>query len=85
MKSMWRKQNSIENKCYLMKNYCSELMNPNHLIKAHGEKVFNTIRIAVNTLDDLSSLYQFLNQMGYDHYQYGTRDKHFEAFFFKFN
>ncbi|CAF0938500.1 unnamed protein product, partial [Brachionus calyciflorus] len=77
MKTMWRKQNTVKNDVCIMHNY-NEFINPNYSIKAHGEKVFNTIKIAVNTIDDLTSLYQFLNQMGYDHYKYGTRDHHFQ-------
>ena len=83
MKCMWRKQNEIKNNSSLIQNYRNEFINPNYLIKAHGEKVFNTIRIAVNTMDDLSSLYQFLKNMGYEHFQYGTRDKHFDVKKFK--
>ena len=52
-------------------------MQGNQMLKLHGEKLFNAIDMAVNTLDDLETLVPILIQLGYSHYTTGVRDKHF--------
>jgi hypothetical protein len=80
MKSMFRKRNTVGSDI----NENGEIINPNQVVKKHGEKVFNVIQTAMNSLDDLSKIYSDLNKIGYDHYQYGTRVEHFQVcrFFF---
>lgn len=79
LKCMWRRHNLQENNNHL--NCPVDLINPNHSIKAHGEKVFNTIKLAINSIDDLSAISNTLNQMGFDHYNFGTRVEHFQVEF----
>jgi hemoglobin-like flavoprotein len=52
-------------------------MNNNQAIKAHGEKLFNAIDMAVNSLDDLNTLVPILIQLGYSHYNWGVKEQHF--------
>jgi len=52
-------------------------MNANQMLKKHGEKLFNALDMAVNSLDDLETLVPILIQLGYSHYTWGVRDKHF--------
>lgn len=52
-------------------------MNSNQALKAHGEKLFNAIDMAVNTLDDLETLVPILIQLGYSHWNFGVKDEHF--------
>ena len=54
-----------------------EQMNANQMLKKHGEKLFNALDMAVNSLDDLETLVPILIQLGYSHYTWGVRDKHF--------
>ena len=68
MRPIWRK-NSLENSN-------EDSLNPNHFFKLHGEKVFNTIKLVVNSIDDLNCVAQDLNKLGYDHYKYGTKGEH---------
>ena len=63
---MWRKINNSN-------DINAEGTNQNQMIKSHGEKVFNTLKQAISTIENIDNLAQQLNQMGYDHYKYGTR------------
>ncbi len=55
-------------------------MNGNQMLKAHGEKLFNAIDLAVNSLDDLNTLVPILIQLGHSHYAWGVREHHFPVF-----
>ena len=68
LKPLWKFARNLET---------SEQMNGNQAIKAHGEKLFNAIDLAVNSLEDLSTLVPFLIQLGYSHYGWGVREQHF--------
>ena len=72
LKSIWRKQSSPSSPD-------DQLVNPNQAIKQHGEKVFDTIKMAVSSLDNLDSLAAHLDKIGYDHYKYGTRFQHYDV------
>jgi len=52
-------------------------MNGNQMLKKHGEKLFNALDMAVNSLDDLETLVPILIQLGYSHYTWGVRDNMF--------
>ena len=54
-------------------------MNANQMLKKHGEKLFNALDMAVNSLDDLETLVPILIQLGYGHYTWGVRDNHFKV------
>ena len=54
-------------------------MNANQMLKKHGEKLFNALDMAVNSLDDLETLVPILIQLGYSHYTWGVRDNHFQV------
>jgi hemoglobin-like flavoprotein len=56
-------------------------MNASQLLKAHGEKLFNAIDLAINSLDDLTTLVPILIQLGYSHYNFGVRENHFAVIF----
>jgi len=56
-------------------------MNASQLLKAHGEKLFNAIDLAVNSLDDLNTLVPILIQLGYSHYNFGVRENHFSVIY----
>ena len=71
LRPIWRK-NSIE-------NGSDEAQNPNLFFKLHGEKVFNTINLVINSIEDLNSVAQQLNKLGYDHYKYGTKVDHYQV------
>ena len=71
MKSMWRKKSSPSSD--------GECLNPNQMIKLHGEKVLNIINTVINALDDLNKCHAELNKLGYDHYKNGTRVEHFNV------
>jgi hypothetical protein len=49
------------------------------LMKSHGERVFETIMLAVNSINDLDQVAKKLNQLGYDHFKYGTKIDHLEV------
>ena len=68
MKSLYRFGKGLET--------ASQMKN-NKMLKLHGEKLFNSIDLAVNTLDDLETLVPVLVQMGYSHYTWGVRENHF--------
>ncbi len=59
-----------------------EPINPNQAFKEHGEKVFETIKKVVNSIDNLKSLESFFNEMGYHHYKNGSRPEHFQVYNF---
>lgn len=54
-------------------------VNPNQAIKQHGEKVFDTIKMTIGALDNLDTLAQHLDEIGYNHYKYGTRLEHYNV------
>lgn len=56
-----------------------EQMNSSQLLKAHGEKLFNAIDMAVNSLDDLNTLVPVLIQLGYSHSSLGVKEEHFQV------
>lgn len=56
-------------------------MNSSQLLKAHGEKLFNAIDMAVNSLDDLNTLVPVLIQLGYSHCSWGVKEEHFQVIF----
>ena len=68
LKPLWRFSNGLET---------VDQMQGNQMLKMHGEKLFNAIDMAVNTLDDLETLVPILIQLGYSHFTLGVRDKHF--------
>lgn len=68
MKHLWRFARSLET---------AEQMQGSQLLRAHGEKLFNAIDLAVNSLNDLGSLVPVLVQLGVIHYKYGIREEHF--------
>ncbi len=72
LKPLWRFARNLET---------SEQMNNNQAIKAHGEKLFNAIDMAVNSLDDLNTLVPILIQLGYSHYSWGVKEQHFMVSF----
>ena len=53
--------------------------NPLQIMKDHGVKVFETIELAVNSLDDFKSIASIFNEMAYKHYEYGARIEHVEV------
>jgi hemoglobin-like flavoprotein len=71
MKSMWRKRAGTSSD--------NESFNPNQALKQHGEKVFNTIKAAISSIDNLKRVAENLNQIGYEHYKYGTREEHLKV------
>ena len=68
LKPLWRFANNLDT---------PEQMNSSQALKAHGEKLFNAIDMAVNTLDDLNTLGPILVQLGAIHYKYGVKEEHF--------
>jgi hemoglobin-like flavoprotein len=54
-------------------------MNSSAMLKAHGEKLFNAIDMAVNSLDDLNTLVPILIQLGYSHCRWGVKEEHFQV------
>ena len=68
LKPLWRFARNLDT---------SEQMNNNQAIKAHGEKLFNAIDMAVNSLDDLNTLVPILIQLGYSHFSWGVKEQHF--------
>ena len=75
MKPLWRFARDLDTE---------EQMNANQLLKQHGEKLFNAIDLAINSLDDLGTLVPILIQLGYSHYNFGVRDEHFVVSIRKF-
>ena len=57
-------------------------MNSSQLLKAHGEKLFNAIDMAVNSLDDLNTLVPVLIQLGYSHCSWGVKEEHFQVLYY---
>ncbi|CAF0861970.1 unnamed protein product [Brachionus calyciflorus] len=53
-------------------------MNSNQMLKAHGEKLFSAIDMAVNSLDDMNNLVPILVQLGSGHCKWGVKEEHFE-------
>ena len=51
------------------------------LMKSHGERVFETISLAVNSINDLDQIAKKLNQLGHEHFKYGTKMEHLEVIF----
>ena len=68
-KSLWRKRTTDD----------GEPINHNQVVRAHGEKVFETIKLAITSIDDLKGLSQTLSQMGYEHYKLGVRSEHYQV------
>jgi hemoglobin-like flavoprotein len=68
LKPLWRFARGLET---------VDQMQANVMLKMHGEKLFNAIDLAINSLDDLSTLVPILIQLGYSHYTFGVRDEHF--------
>jgi hypothetical protein len=68
MKPIWRFAYGLDN---------ADQMQSNAILKAHGEKQFATIDVAIGALDDLATLVPILVQLGYSHYKFGARDEHF--------
>ena len=68
LKPLWRFSKGLET---------ADQMSANLLLKMHGEKLFNAIDLAINSLNDLSTLVPILIQLGYSHYTFGVRDEHF--------
>jgi hemoglobin-like flavoprotein len=68
LKPLWRFARGLET---------AEQMHSNQLLKMHGEKLFNAIDLAINSLDDLGTLVPILIQLGYSHYNWGVREEHF--------
>ncbi len=52
-------------------------MNSSQLLKAHGEKLFKTIDVAIANLEDPNTLIPILNQLGHSHYRKKVREQHF--------
>lgn len=75
LKPLWRFSKGLDT---------AEQMNGNQMLKAHGEKLFNAIDMAVNSLDDLTTLVPILIQLGYSHYKWGVRDEHFPVSSFSY-
>ena len=80
MKLTFRKRNTGTD----LINENGEIINPNQIVKIHGEKVFSTIQTVISALDDLAAIFADLNKMGYDHYKYGARVEHFQVYFIHF-
>ena len=68
-KCLWRKRTTED----------GEPINHNQVVRAHGEKVFDTIKLAITSIDDLKGLSQTLSQMGYEHYKLGVRSEHYQV------
>lgn len=68
LKPLWRFARNLETE---------DQMNSNATLKAHGEKLFNAIDMAVNSLEDFNTLVPILIQLGYSHYQYGVKEEYF--------
>ena len=76
---MWRKRTKGESD-----NDSDIPVNPTQIMKAHGEKVFDAIRIALNSLDNnenAESWTKYYYEMGYNHYKYGARYEHLKVSF----
>ena len=54
-----------------------EDMQGSALLKAHGEKLFSAIDMAINSLNDLSTLLPIIEQLGYSHQKWGVKEEHF--------
>lgn len=76
MKHLWSFSKGLETE--------EQMRNSERLI-LHGEKLFGSIDIAINTLDDLTTLIPILIQIGYNHYKWGVRDEHFPVRILKSN
>jgi hemoglobin-like flavoprotein len=68
LKHLWKFAKNLETE---------DQMNSNQMLKAHGEKLFNGIDMAVNSLDDLNTLVPILIQLGYSHGSWGVKEEHF--------
>lgn len=68
LKPLWRFSYGLET---------MDQMQANQMLKAHGEKLFSTIDVAISMLDDLNSLIPVLIQLGYSHHKYGVKEEHF--------
>lgn len=69
MKPLWRFSRNLETE---------EQMNSNQTLKAHGEKLFNAIDMAVNSIHDLSAFLPILFQLGCSHHKWGVKEEQFE-------
>ena len=70
LKPLWKFARNLETE---------EEMNSSAMLKAHGEKLFNAIDMAVNSLDDLNTLVPILIQLGYSHCRWGVKEEHFQV------
>lgn len=46
-------------------------------LKSHGNKVFETINVAVNSLEEIEALNSTLFALGQRHKEYGVKQEHF--------
>lgn len=68
LKPLWRFARNLETE---------EQMNSNQTLKAHGEKLFNAIDMAVNSIHDLGPFMPILTQLGCSHQRWGVKEEQF--------
>lgn len=69
LKPLWRFARNLDTQ---------EQMSSNQTLKAHGEKLFNAIDMAVNSIHDLSSFLPILTQLGCSHHKWGVKEEQFD-------
>jgi len=68
LKTLWRFAPSLNT---------TEQMYSNQALKMHGEKLFNAVDMVVNNLQDFQLIVPIIVQLGFSHYRWGAREKHF--------